>query len=144
MEENVPGGVEKRQRYNKYDVEMLKVSREIERSANWRANIKAFLKYGSQIVLWLCVTACVWRVTGTLPVILDRLANVIREWRMAEIVHGIVTAIFAIVILLQRMRLKRLTAKAGDMRHQIEYNDAMKARSGLAPDGTAAEDENED
>ena len=135
---------ESRPRHNKYDVEMLKISRDIERSANWRANIKAFLKYGSQTALYICIMFCTWRVTGTLPEILDRLANVIREWRMAQIVHGIVTAIFAIVILLQRMRLKRLTIKAGDMRHQIEYNDTMKARSGLAPDGTAAEDDNED
>ena len=135
---------ENRPRHNRYDVEMLKISRDIERSANWRANIKAFLKYGSQTALYVCIMFCTWRVTGTLPDILDRLANVIREWRMAAIVHGIVTAILAIVVWLQRMRLKRLTIKAGDMRHKIEYNDATKTRSGLAPDGTAVEDENED
>ncbi len=144
MDEKLPEETEKRQRYTKYDVEMAKVARDVERSANLRGNIKAFLKYGSQIVLWVCATICVCTVTSTIPDILDRLANVIREWRMAEIAHGIVTAIFAIVIWLQRMRLKRFTIKAGDMRHQIEYNDAMNDRSGLAPDGTAAEDDNED
>lgn len=144
MDENPTEEAEKRPRYNRFDVEMAKVARDVEHSANVRGNIKAFLKYGSQSILCICATICVWRITGTLPEILDRLANVIREWRMAEITHWIVTAILAIVTWLQRKRLKRFTMKAGDMRHQIEYNDAVNDRSGLAPDGTAAEDEKED
>lgn len=135
---------EQHPQYNQYDVEMAKISRDIEKSANLRTNLKTIFKYSTQIVLLLCIMICTWRITGTLPEILDRLAEVIREWRMAEIVHGVVTIIFAIVIWIQRMRLKRFTVKAGDMRHQIEYNDPVNDRSGLDPDGTSTDDENED
>ena len=129
---------------NKYDVEMAKITRDIEKSANLRANLKTIFKYGTQTVLLVCIMFCTWRITGTLPEILTQMSEVIKEWRMAESVHYIVTIIFAIVICLQRKRLKRFTIKTGDMRHKIEYNDSVNVRSGLDPDGTSIDDENED
>lgn len=130
--------------YGKYDVEMAKVARDVERSANLRANIKAFLKYGSQTAFFVCSTICVFTVSQQLPAVLDRLAAVIREWRMAEITHAAVTLFLAAVVWLQRRRVKRFTKKTGDMRHQLEYNDRVNDRSGLRPDGTVAEDDAED
>lgn len=142
MEENA----EKRppRAMTKYDVEMAKIARDIDRSANCRANIKAFLKYGSQMVFFVCTTICVVFMFRQLPVVLDRLAAVIREWRMAEIAHAAVTAFLAVVAWIQRRQIKRFTKKTGDMRHEIEYNDRINDRSGLRPDGTTAEDDAED
>ena len=123
---------------------MAKITRDIEKSANLRANLKTIFKYGTQIALLVCIMFCTWRITGTLPEILNQTSKVIREWRVAEIVHCIVTIVFAIVIWIQRIRLKRFTIKAGDMRHKIEYNDFVNDRSGLDPDGTSTDDEKED
>lgn len=130
--------------YGKYDVEMAKVARDIDRSADLRANIKAFLKYGSQTAFVVCSTICVVTVSQQLPAVLDRLAAVIREWRMAEITHAAVTAFLGVVAWLQRRQIKRFTKKTGDMRHEIEYTDRVNYRSGLRPDGTVAEDDAED
>ena len=109
--------------YNKYDIEMAKVARDVEHSANVRANLKTVFKYGSQMLLYVCVAICVWKVFEELPEVLKRTEVVIREFRLATITHGVVTAFLAFIVFVQRKRLKRLTVKSGNQRHMIEKDD---------------------
>ena len=144
MSENNPEITLKKQHYNKYDVEMAKISRDIEQSANTRGNIKAIFKHTSQIILYICTAVCVWKITTGTPIILEKLANLIEQWNTSKIISIVTNIIFLLIILVQRVRLKRFTKKSGDMRHKIEYTDAVNTRSGLSPIGTAREDESED
>lgn len=144
MSESNPGTMLKKQRYGKYDVEMAKISRDIEKSANTRGNIKAIFKYTSQIVLYICTAFCIWKITTGTPIILEKLANLIEQWNISKVISLAVNIVFFLILLAQRMQIKRFTKKSGDMRHKIEYNDAVNTRSGLSPIGTAKEDENED
>ena len=133
-----------RKNYGKYDVEMAKIARDMERSADIRATIKAILKYCTMIALFICITICVCSVSGRLPESLEQLASVIREFGALPILNLVVILFLIFIIMCKNRRIKRLTALVGGMRHEIEHNDAANDRSGLLPDGTAVEDEKED
>lgn len=133
-----------RKGYGKYDVEMAKIARDMDRSANVRANIKTVLKYFTQMVLYVCIAICVYCTSARLPETLSQLAAVIREYRLLPTLQMLVIFFLVIIIIIKNSRIKRLTVLAGDARHQLECNDVSNERSGLRPDGTAAEDERED